>query len=266
MKLLNGSELAGYIKTRQAHQVRTLIQAAKISPKLAIITCSDNPITATYTKLKKQYGADILVEVDIYNVEQNKIADLINKLNINKDLQGVIVQLPLKDPMGTEELLNAIDPKKDIDGLSSKSQFDPATPLAIMWLLAGYNIDLNGKNVVIIGRGRLVGAPLKKMFDNSGVDSQVIHSQTLNPQDIMQNAQVIISAVGKPGILKSDMIPQNCVVIDAGTASENGVQKGDLADDVYVRQDLTITPKKGGIGPLTVCALFDNLIRAASKK
>ncbi|MEI6237711.1 MAG: bifunctional 5,10-methylenetetrahydrofolate dehydrogenase/5,10-methenyltetrahydrofolate cyclohydrolase [Candidatus Saccharibacteria bacterium] len=266
MKLLNGSELAGYIKQRQVHQVRALIQTDKISPKLAIIACSDNPITAIYTKLKKQYGADILVDVDIYNIEQNEIANLINKLNIAQDIQGIILQLPLKDPKNTQELLNAIAPQKDIDGLGENAAWDTATPMAIMWLLAGYDIDLNTKNVVIIGRGRLVGAPLKKMFDNSGVDSQVIHSQTINPQDIMKNAQVIISAVGKPGILESDMIPQNCIVIDAGTASENGVQKGDLADDVYERQDLTVTPKKGGIGPLTVCALFDNLIRSASKK
>jgi methylenetetrahydrofolate dehydrogenase (NADP+) / methenyltetrahydrofolate cyclohydrolase len=135
--------------------------------------------------------------------------------------------------------------------------------MAIMWLLNGFAVELTGKKITIVGRGRLVGAPLKKMMDSSGLNIQVIHSQTSNPEEILLNSDVIITAVGKPGIIDSAMLPLNCVVVDAATSSENGQLKGDLADDVYEREDLILTPKKGGVGPLTVCALFDNVIRAA---
>jgi methylenetetrahydrofolate dehydrogenase (NADP+)/methenyltetrahydrofolate cyclohydrolase len=262
MKLLKGAEIAEYIKERQAHQVRSLIQSAKIKPKIAIIVCNNNPVINKYIELKKQYGEDILVEVDIYKVVQSKANTLINKLNQDKSVQGIIVQLPLKKPKGTEEIINLIDPKKDVDGLVKNSRYDPATPTAIIWLLAGYNIDLVGKNIVLIGQGRLVGKPLIEMMQKSGLEPSVIDIDTKNPQEIMSQAQIIISAVGKPGIINSIMVPQNCVVIDAATASEGGQIKGDLDDDVYEREDLTITPQKGGVGPLTICALFDNLIRA----
>jgi methylenetetrahydrofolate dehydrogenase (NADP+)/methenyltetrahydrofolate cyclohydrolase len=264
MKFLNGAELAGYIKQRQAKQVRALIQANKINPKLAIVVCNHNHVSSIYANLKQKYGKDILIDVEIYKIDQAEAESLIEKLNKDRLIHGIIVQLPLLNPEQTDEILNCIEPSKDVDGLALKSNFDMATPTAILWLLSGYNIDLMAKNIVIIGRGRLVGSPLKTMLDKSGINTQVIHSQTKNPQNLLNDAQIIITAVGKPGIINSAMIPQNCIVVDAGTASDKGKQKGDLADDVYNREDLTITPKIGGIGPLTVCALFDNLIRAAS--
>lgn len=263
MKSLNGSELAGFIKERQAKQVRALRQADKVVPKLAIILCNDSLVSKKYIELKLAYGADILIDVELHEVKQNETKALIEKLNTDDKIHGIIVQLPLNNPEETEEILNTVSPNKDVDGLGYKSIFESATPMAIMWLLAGYDIDLNGKNIAIIGRGRLVGMPLKKMLDSSGIKAQVIHSQTESPQEIMLNADVIITAVGKPGIITSDMISPNCVVVDAAVASENGELKGDLAEDVYGREDLTLTPKKGGVGPLTVCALFDNVIRAA---
>lgn len=264
MKILNGAELAGYIKQRQARQVRVLIQASKINPKLAIVICNNNHLGSTYANLKQKYGKDILVDVEIFKIDQLKAVSLIKKLNSDKLVHGIIVQLPLLNPDQTDKILNYIEPSKDVDGLGLISKYDMATPTAILWLLSGYNIELTAKNIVIIGRGRLVGAPLKTMFDKSGINTQVIHSQTPNPQALLDDAQIIITAVGKPGIINSAMIPQNCIVIDAGTASDKGKQSGDLADDVYKREDLTLTPKIGGIGPLTVCALFDNLIRAAN--
>lgn len=266
MKYLNGAELAGFIKERQVKQVRALRQAHKIIPKLAIVLCNDNPVSAKYTELKKSYGADILIDVKIHKISQKDAITTINRLNKDKTIHGIIVQLPLNYPDQTDEIVSAISVAKDADGLNSKSHFDAATAMAILWLLSGYDINLTDKKVVILGRGRLVGAPLKKMLDNSGVKTQVIHSQTKNPNSILKNANVIISAVGKPGILTSFMIPKNCVIVDAATASEGGQIKGDLADDVYQRDDLTITPKIGGVGPLTVCALFDNLIRVTQSK
>ena len=264
MKLLNGSELAGFIKERQAHQVRGLIQADGIKPKLAIIVCTNNPVIDTYVALKQRYGADILVDVEVHKINQDSALDLIEKLNADSTVHGIIVQLPLADPAKTDEIVNAVAPEKDVDALGANAIYDPATPMAIMWLLAGYNIDIqHGKLVALVGLGRLVGAPLKRIFDNSDVRYLVVDSSTENPADIMLNAQVIITAVGKPNLITANMIPDNCVVIDAAVASEGGHLVGDLADDVYERDDITITPRKGGVGPLTVVALFDNVIRAA---
>lgn len=265
MKLLNGKELAQFIMERQIKQVRALRQARKIVPKLAIISCSDSPVIAKYVGLKQKYGADILVDVEQYHVPQNQAIKLIKNLNTDKSVHGIIVQLPLPDTDQTDDIVNTIAPQKDVDSLGENSNYDAATPLAINWLLSGYNIDLQNKKIVIVGQGRLVGVPLAKMLQNSGLQPIIVDENTKNPEKIYAKANIIITAVGKAGLISADMIPQNCVVVDAGVASEKGMLKGDLADDVYERQDLTLTPAKGGVGPLTVAALFDNVIRSSSK-
>jgi methylenetetrahydrofolate dehydrogenase (NADP+)/methenyltetrahydrofolate cyclohydrolase len=135
--------------------------------------------------------------------------------------------------------------------------------MAILWLLAGYNIDLQGKKIVLIGRGKLVGAPLEKILLKSGYDVEVVDREAKDLSHHTLDADIIITATGSPAILYSDTIKRDAVVVDAGVASESGKTVGDLADDVYEREDLTITPRKGGVGPLTVCALFENVIRAA---
>lgn len=264
MKYLNGSELAGFIKERQAHQVRGLVQQYKIQPKLAIVVCTDSPVIATYVRLKKRYGEDIGIDVDIHQIDQSEAKQLVAKINADPSVHGMIIQLPLPDPSQTDEIVDTVAPAKDVDALGKDAIYDPATPLAILWLLSGYNVDLqNGKQVTLVGCGRLVGAPLKRMLENSGVNCKVIDINTENPVEIMLKSDVLISAVGKPGLITSEKLPQNCVVVDAAVASEKGHLVGDLADDVYEREDLTVTPRKGGVGPLTVCALFDNVIRAA---
>lgn len=266
MKLLNGKELAGFIKERQAKAVRGLRQAHNVVPKLAIIQCKDDPVINTYVKLKKAYGADILVDVDIHFVRQDEIAKLLQKLNRDDRIHGIIVQLPLTDPTQTDEIVNLVAPDKDVDALGKKAQFDPATPMAILWLLSGYNIDLKGKKVLLIGRGKLVGAPLERMLLDSGVDVESVTREVKDLAEHTQRADVIITATGSPAILYAEMFKENAVVVDAGVASESGKTVGDLGSDVYERDDLTVTPPKGGVGPLTVCALFDNVIRAARRR
>ena len=266
MKLLNGRELAGFIKERQAKEVRSLTQAHNIVPKLAIVQCKDDPVINTYVKLKKHYGADIGIEVDIHFIPQSEVADLLQKLNQDSSVHGVIVQLPLTEPAQTDEIVNLVAPEKDVDALGRNAQFDPATPMAILWLLSGYNVDLQGKHVLLIGRGKLVGAPLEKILSNSGIDVQVIERETADLADQVRQADVIITATGSPALLYSNMIKQGAVVVDAGVASESGKTVGDVAAELYEREDLTITPEKGGVGPLTVCALFENVIRAARKR
>jgi methylenetetrahydrofolate dehydrogenase (NADP+)/methenyltetrahydrofolate cyclohydrolase len=265
MKILNGRELAGFIKERQAHEVRSLRQDRHILPKLAIVVTVDNPVIDIYMRLKQRYGADILIDVDIHRVEQSAVPDLLTQLNGDPLVHGIIIQLPLEDPSETDVLVAQVAPEKDVDALGPKALYDPATPMAIMWLLAGYNIDLRGKSILLVGRGKLVGKPLEKMLLASELQVAVADRQTSDLAAVTTTADVIVTATGSPGILHANMIKTGAVVIDAGVASENGKTVGDLAEDVYDRDDLTITPVKGGVGPLTVCALFDNVIRAAQR-
>lgn len=265
MKLLNGAELAAYIKERQAKQVRALRQADGIAPKLAIVLTTDNAVSKAYIRMKKRYGADILVDVDLYEITQPEAEPLLNKLNQDDSVNGIIVQLPLADTSRTEEIVNIVSASKDVDGLGKGAEFDPATPLAILWLLSGYNVELAGKHVLLVGHGRLVGAPLEKLLLASGVTPVIADKYTKDLKAETLKADVIITATGKHGVITSDMIKEGAVVVDAGVASEGGKTVGDLAPDVYDREDLTLTPLKGGVGPLTVCALFDNVIRSARR-
>lgn len=264
MKILNGQEIAGYIKERHARQARAL-RHDKVFPKLAIVQTKDDPVINTYVRLKKEYGADIGVEVDEYKISQDGVPEILNKLSISKDIHGIIMQLPLADPLETDRIVNLVDPKKDVDALGEKSEFEPATPMAILWLLNGYNIELRGKSILLIGKGKLVGAPLERILKQSGLKVQVIDREIPDLKAHTLEADIIITATGSPALLYPDMIKQGAVVVDAGVASEHGKTVGDLSAEVYERDDLTITPRKGGVGPLTVCALFENVIRAAER-
>jgi methylenetetrahydrofolate dehydrogenase (NADP+)/methenyltetrahydrofolate cyclohydrolase len=263
MKLLNGSELAGFIKERQAHEVRGLRQALGINPKLAIVVTVEHPAIDVYMRMKARYGDDILVDVETHRVAQADAAATIAQLNADESVHGIIVQLPLEDPAQTDDIVNLVAPEKDVDALGANATLDPATPLAILWLLAGYNVALQGKHIVLVGRGKLVGAPLERMLLASGYDVEVADSKTKDLFSVIASADVVVTATGKPGLITSEMIKENTVVVDAGVAGEQGKTVGDLAADVYERTDLTITPTKGGVGPLTICALFENVIRTA---
>lgn len=265
MKLLNGSDLAGFIKERQAHQVRALRQAHDIAPKLAIIVTVDNPVIDVYVRMKRQYGADILVDVDVHRITIDETPAKIAELNNDSTIHGIIVQLPLSDTSKTDEIVNVVAPEKDVDALGTNATLDPATPMAILWLLAGYNVDLRGKRILLVGRGKLVGAPLERMLLASDVDVHVADRTTPDLSAELLESDIIITATGSPAIIFPDMIKRGAVVVDAGVASEDGKTVGDVAPGVYERDDLTITPTKGGVGPLTVCALFENVILAAQK-
>lgn len=265
MKLLNGKELSEYIKERQAKQVRALRQAWGVEPRLAIVHTIDHPTINVYMRMKQRYGADIHIDTDIYHVAQQEAPAVIEKLNADPAVHGIIIQLPLEHPEDTETLVNMVAPEKDVDALGANALFDPATPMAILWLLAGYNVDLQGKKVLLIGRGKLVGAPLGRMLESSGVDVTYADRSTTDLRAATLEADVIITATGSPAIIYPDMVKQGAVVVDAGVAGEEGKTVGDVAPETYDRDDLTITPVKGGVGPLTVCALFDNVIRAARR-
>ena len=273
MRFLNGAELRDFIKERQAKQVRALRQSWRVFPKLVIFYSSKSPVTETYMRLKEKYGEDILIEVERRKVDVELMKEEIQKANLDENVHGIIVQLPLENENGeklskneNEAILSEISKEKDVDGLNG-GDFVPATAQAINWLLAGYNISLEGKKVAVVGQGRLVGAPLSKMFEKSGV--MVSKFDEFNNEEMVKTLKdfdVVITAVGKPGLITSEMLKSKAVVVDAGTASEGGEIKGDVSDEVRKnRKDLTITPIKGGVGPLTVASLIDNVIVAARK-
>ena len=262
MKSLNGKELAGFIKESQYNQVKTL----KTAPKLLIIRDSENPVIKKYVDLKKRYGEDIGVIVeDFYAKNSDEIAEKIKSANSDPEINGIILQLPILEKEKTDELTSLIVPEKDVDGLSgSENAYDSATATAILWLLTGYDIDLKTKNIALVGRGKLVGAPLYKMFKNSNYHVDLFHRGSdltkLNQYDI------IITATGVPGLILNSMVKSGAYLIDAGTASEKGVLKGDASEEVRERTDLAgITPIIGGVGPLTITCLFAHVIQSAQK-
>jgi len=265
MKILDGRELADYVKERQAKQVRALRQAWNTFPKLAIIVANDSPVIDTFVRLKRAYGDDVLIEVDIHKIEQSSVAERIEALNSDKTVHGIVLQLPLANPDETDALIALIAPEKDVDGLGPQAHYVSATATAIDWLMAGYNVTLRERKIAIVGNGRLVGAPLAKLWSNGGLDVTVYDDATHDLQEPLRSADIIVTATGVPGLIHSTMIAPGAVVVDAGTASEGGVIVGDVGSDVREREDLTITPVRGGVGPLTIAALFDNVITAARK-
>lgn len=258
MKILNGSELAGFIKERQQKQVKSLNK----KPKLLIIRDSDNPVILKYVNLKIRYGEDIGIETEDFHAKNTEeIREKILSANEDKSISGIIIQLPILEKEKTANLCNLIKPEKDVDGLGENAKFDSATATAINWLLAGYDIKLNNQKIAIVGRGKLVGAPLFKMFQNSGLDVDLFH----RGDDLTKLKQydIIITATGVPGLISNSLIKPGAAIVDAGTASEDGVLKGDISDEIRERSDLSaITPKIGGVGPLTISCLFDHVIQA----
>lgn len=277
-KILDGAELAGYLKEKQARTVRRL-RAQKKWPKLVIIRDNDSSVIEKYVTLKKSYGEDIRVAVEDWH--SNQVGELISRANSDQNIHGIIVQLPLCDQSQLASL-SQICPQKDVDGLtfaptystaadfnkgnadrtSAASYFDSATATAINWLLAGYGVELQGEKIAIVGYGKLVGAPLAEMWRKSHLDVTVFDKG--DDLGELVNYDVIVSATGVPHLIKPDMIKKGAIVVDAGTASEDGVLVGDLDDSVRKRQDLAaITPKIGGVGPMTVAMLFEHVLMAA---
>lgn len=291
-KVLSGRELAGFIKERQDHEVK-MLRSNKIRAKLVIVRDSNNPVITKYVDLKRQYGEDIGIEVVDEFVDENDPAERLKKLHevvraaaTDDTVSGIIVQLPLIDQDTTDEIVADIPAIKDVDGLSNtysdlvehedglitidnpdtrEHHFDSATATAILWLLAGHNIDFKNKRIAVVGRGKLVGKPLMSMWTKSGNAVHVFHRGSDFSK--LKDFDVIVTATGAPHLITNEMIRPGAVVVDAGTASEQGKLVGDISDEIRARNDLgAITPKVGGVGPLTINVLFENVIIAASKQ
>jgi len=263
MKVLSGKELADYIEERQAGQVRALRQAMRVVPKLAIVAVGESAVSNSYIRLKQNYAEEILIEVSVLRPTMEQVSLTIEQLNADPSVHGIIVQLPLPDPSLTDNVLAMIAPEKDVDGLGPEAVYTSATATAIDWLLAGYNVELRGKRIGIVGQGRLVGAPLAKLWATTGLDVSVFDDTTADLAAELRSMEVIISGAGVPGLITEHMVQPGAVVVDAGTTSEDGKIVGDVAPGLRERQDVAMTPEKGGVGPLTITALFENVITAA---
>jgi methylenetetrahydrofolate dehydrogenase (NADP+)/methenyltetrahydrofolate cyclohydrolase len=254
MKLLDGRDVAGFIKERHRSQVAGL----EPKPRLAIIRSEDNEAGDQYLKMKRRYGEDIDVPVDLYVETEKTILKRIDLLNDDDSITGIIIQLPLPNTDITDRAVSAVRPEKDIDGLSSHTEFETATPKAALWLLAAYNVDIKGR-IVIVGQGRLVGKPLADRLEAAGHKVVRCDVRTKDLRAATREADIIFTGTGRPSLITSDMVKLGAVVVDTGAPA------GELAAQLYERDDLTITPNPGGVGPMTVAALFDNLLIAAMR-
>ncbi len=255
-RIINGKEIA------KKREVLLKEQISKLShpPHAVSILIGDDPASVLYTKMKKQKAEELGINFEIKHYDQNiefdEIKNEILRLNDDKNIDGIMVQLPVKYP----ELIDLIKVEKDFDGLTGKDKLLPAVVKAILIILEEENIDIKGKKVAVLGRSKLIGQPVAEILEKMGADVKVGHSQTPNLSEITKGADLIITAVGKPGLLTGDMVKQDAVVIDVGTDEASGKLVGDVDFKSVYPKASKITPVPGGIGPLTIIALMENVV------
>jgi methylenetetrahydrofolate dehydrogenase (NADP+)/methenyltetrahydrofolate cyclohydrolase len=259
--LLYGKPVAEKLRAEQTAR----IVAGGVTPRLAIIQAGKNLASTSYIKMKQRYGESIGAAVDhhIYSGEAAVLKPAIERLNADSQVHGIIVQLPLPDPSATDSVLAAIDPAKDIDGLTDRGHFKSATAMAVLQLLKYYEIPLKEQPIAMVGHGRLVGAPLTALLKELGAKVTVCDINTADLGAATHGANVIISATGVAGLIKPDMVHDGAVVVDVGTAEEAGSIVGDADPGLLDNDTLKLTPAKGGVGPVTVSMLFEQLLTAA---
>lgn len=268
MQLIDGKVLRDKI----LFELKNIIEKENLKPTLAIIQVGDNEASARYIKQKLLAAETISAKVELINFPENnaqkEIETKIENLNTDKHVSGIIVQLPVPSSLNGAKLVELIFPAKDVDGLTEKSLFKPATPSGVMKILEEYQVPIKGKTVVVLGRSKLVGGPLKTMLEDSGAEVIQIHSQTPKPIDsLVQQGDIIISAVGQPKLVTANMVKKNAVVIDVGISrdQETGKLVGDVDFEAVKEKASLITPVPGGVGPMTVAMLLKNLVTASQE-
>jgi methylenetetrahydrofolate dehydrogenase (NADP+)/methenyltetrahydrofolate cyclohydrolase len=234
---------------------------------LAIVQVGTREESNRYIKHKITFGRKVGAEVRLVSmpegVSEETVIKAVAELNADTTVTGIIVQLPLPTHISAQHVINAIEPKKDVDGLTSESPFTPATPLGVMIMLKEYGINLSGKRAAVMGRSKLVGAPLAKLFEAAGAKVSVVHSQSVGPREITRSADILAVAIGKPRHVTKDFIQPDAVVIDVGINMREGKLVGDVDFDDVKDTVSAISPVPGGVGPMTIYALFENLYAAA---
>jgi methylenetetrahydrofolate dehydrogenase (NADP+)/methenyltetrahydrofolate cyclohydrolase len=290
MKLLDGSLVAAYYKEKIKEEVKSLISQGSKKPHLAAILVGNNPASEAYVGAKvrtcEEIGfASTLLRLDA-QIDEASLLKEIAALNENKDVDGILVQLPLPKHIREASIINAIDPSKDVDGFHPVSigklvlgqdTFLSATPYGILLMLSYYGIDLSGKHCVVIGRSNIVGTPMSILLSRNNAYGNatvtLTHSKTKDLKAHCLQADVIIAAIGIPYFLKADMVKEGAIVIDVGINRIEDASKksgsrlvGDVDFDAVAPQCSYITPVPKGVGPMTICGLMQNTLNAVKNK
>lgn len=277
--IIDGKELAKKIRKELKIECDELKQEG-INPKLAVIMVGDNPASKVYVRNKSKACEEIGIEYEEYLLEekttQEELINLIKKLNEDKSINGILLQSPIPEHLNINQAFKTITYKKDVDGFTPSSvgklcigedTFISCTPYGVIKMFEEYNIDLTGKDVVILGRSNIVGKPLIQCCLAKNATVTVCHSKTKNLKEHTKRADIVISAIGKAKFVTKDMIKQGAVVIDVGiNRDENGKLVGDVDFKEVEPIASYITPVPGGVGPMTIAMLMNNVIKAAREQ
>ena len=277
--IMDGKVLSKKIRETLKIECEELKQK-NINPKLAVIMVGDDSASKIYVKNKSNACEIVGVEYVEYllskDIEQKELIELIEKLNEDTSVNGILLQSPIPPNLDINEAFRTIKPEKDVDGFNplsigklvlNQDTFVACTPYGIMKFFEEYNIDLKGKNVVILGRSNIVGKPLMNCCLNKDATVTVCHSKTENLTEITKNADVLISAIGKPNFVKQDMVKNGAVVIDVGiNRGQDGKVTGDVDFNNVKENASFITPVPGGVGPMTITMLINNVIKATKNQ
>ena len=270
-EIIDGKKISDEITA----ELRLNISSSAVTPRLAVVVINPDSRSKKYVQLKISKASELGMRVDIYDwsgIDFEICEDKMNELAIDNKVHGIIVQLPANGLPDVQKLLDLIPVQKDVDGLSSASLeaikkdssfFTPATPRAIIELLKRSGVDLEGKKILIVGQGKLVGGPLAIILKNKGFNVETADDNTANLGEICKNADVVISAVGKANLINASMIKPGAVVIDAGISEAKGRMTGDVDYEGMDGLASKIARVPGGVGPVTVICLLDNLLLSA---
>ncbi|MFH0868279.1 MAG: bifunctional 5,10-methylenetetrahydrofolate dehydrogenase/5,10-methenyltetrahydrofolate cyclohydrolase [Candidatus Woesearchaeota archaeon] len=274
-KILDGRKLSEQI----IKEVKAKVKKLKLKPGLAAILVGNNPASELYVNMKKKSCNDCGFHFELYKFKENsldtEVIDAIISLNKNENIHGIMVQLPLPKHMDKTLVLQAIDPLKDVDGCNSVNLGDimikdekllPATPKGVITLLDYYKIPVKGKEVVIVGHSAVVGKPLAMMFLNRDATVTVCHEFTKDLKSHTSKADILISATGVPNLIKKNMVKKNAVVIDVGISKVKDKIAGDVDFNEVKKIASYITPVPGGVGPMTIASLLENVLIAMQEQ
>lgn len=275
MEILDGKYISSEIVQTLKAEIQKYIQEGKRVPRIDILLVGDDYASQMYVNMKEKKALDLGILVNIHTfdkeISQDQLIKLIKQLNSNSEVDGIMVQLPMPEHINESEVLESILPSKDVDGLTStnlgklfkndSSAIPPATAKGVIKLLDNYDIQIEGKRAIVIGRGDISGLPIAAMLQNKNATVTICHSHTQELKDICKDADILVSSIGRAEYINSEYVKNGSVVIDVGT---NRNSEGKLVGDVDFNsvKDIAgyITPVPGGVGPMTIACLFDNLI------
>ena len=277
-ELIDGKKVTAKIRQNLKDEVEELKKIG-IYPRLAVIMVGEDKASKVYVKNKSKACNEIGIEYEEFllpeTTEMVELIKIIKELNNRKDVHGILLQSPIPNHLDIKEAFNTIDPRKDVDGFHpmnvgkltiGEDAFISCTPYGIIKLLEEYQIPIEGKNAVIIGRSNIVGKPLIQCLLNKNATVTVCHSKTKNIEEITKNADILIAAIGRVKFVKADMIKKDAVIIDVGiNRNELGKLEGDIDFEEVEKKASYITPVPGGVGPMTIAMLMSNVVKATKK-